>query len=68
LLLVDDADPKDALSSNSTRSLKLAAGPMLLLAIWSECLPPVDRMDDVYEAFGDADASAVDFECIGSDR
>ena len=62
LLLFVGADPKDTPSSNSTRSPKLAADLTLLLAISSERLPPVDPMDDVDEAFDDADASAVDSE------
>jgi hypothetical protein len=68
LLLVSDANLKDTPSSNSTRSPKLAADPMLLLAISSECLPPLTPMDDVDEVLGDADASAVDSEQIGSER
>jgi hypothetical protein len=35
---------------------------MLLLAIMYERLPPVDLMDDVDEAFGDANASAAEPE------
>jgi hypothetical protein len=62
LLLVVDADPKDTSSSNSTSSPRLAAKPKLLLAIMSERLPLVDPMDDVDEAFGDADVSAVEPE------
>ena len=62
LLLFVGVDPKDTLSSNSTRSPKLAADPTLLLAISSERLPPVDPMDDVDEALDDADASVVDSE------
>ena len=62
LLLVIDADPKDTPSSKSMRSPRLAVEPTLLLAIMSERLPPVDPMDDVDEAFGDADASTIEPE------
>jgi hypothetical protein len=62
LPLVVDVDLKDTSSSNKTRSPKLVADPMLLLAISSECLLPVHPMDDVDEDFGDSDAFIVDSE------
>jgi hypothetical protein len=62
LLLVVDSDLKDTMSSNSTRSPRLATKLTLLHAITSEHLPPVDPVDDVDEAFGDADVSAVEPE------
>jgi hypothetical protein len=48
--------------SNLTGSLRVAADPTLLIAIMSERLLPVDPMDDVDEALGDVDASAIDSE------
>ncbi len=62
LLLVVDDDPKDTISSKSTRSPRLAAEPMLFLVITAEHLPPVDPMDDADDVVGDADASAVEPE------
>jgi hypothetical protein len=67
LLLVVNVDLKDTPSSNSKRSPKLAADPTLLRTISSERLPHVDPMEDADEDL-DVDASAVNFELIGSDQ